>query len=270
MDKSKVVSKGQRISANTKAEEHKVSEKIKHYLKRIRLRHIAFGLVALAGIALTTATIVILWRLTSVRIVDNEVSDTDYIGAIGVLVAFVAAFLGLLVTIMFGNYIYNNIDVKRKLQEINKQSKHISDLYVVALRAEANNAKIEKNYLRAVERWLGVIFYFLKTPYNFNTDTFNLFFQSVRECIKKLDYNGIMEYYKTEEYSEAGKIDSEIDNSHVRKEINDKIEKGLLDISNKFELILKQSKALRFSYQIENIKSQFLDKKTIIENEMKL
>lgn len=129
--------------------------------KKLRLRHVAFLLVALAGIALTTFTIIILWRITSPGRFNEGYSGENFIGIIGVLVAFVAAFIGIMVTIMFADVLYNHIETNRRFKEIDRSKKQISDLYILTLNTEGNEVEKEGHLLKAIERYIGVIHHFL-------------------------------------------------------------------------------------------------------------
>lgn len=163
--------------------------------KKLRLRHVAFLLVALAGIALTTFTIIILWRITSPGRFNEGYSGENFIGIIGVLVAFVAAFIGIMVTIMFADVLYNHIETSKKLNEINRFKDSISDLYILALRIEAKENEKEGHFLRAIERRLGELYNAIKMPH---IDAIYLFelLEKINKNIELLNTNKVIEYYE--------------------------------------------------------------------------
>lgn len=155
--------------------------KIPFFPNKLRLRHVAFLLVALAGIALTTFTIIILWRISAPGIINDRYSGKDFIGIIGVLVAFVAAFIGIMVTIMFADVLYNHIETAKKLKEINNLKNSISDLYVLTLRTEAIEKEKDRLYMNALERRLGVLYKALGMP--------NVSDRYILHCIEEIKNN---------------------------------------------------------------------------------
>lgn len=225
-----------------------VLKRIASPLKRISLRHLYFLLIAIIGLALTTAVIVILWRITTpVETTYIEHRENQFIGAIGVLVAFIGAFMGMITTILFANNIYNNIKTDRRLKELDRHDRKISDLYVLALRTEADIYENDKHFLRAIERRIGVIANVLKSSYYMNQNLLDRHLDKVEEILGILKYNNVNEYYDSHK-------------ELIQQSKSKTVRNAKTDILNRIEHILKGNNAEFVEGRLKTIKAELTKK----------
>lgn len=222
--------------------------------KKLRLRHIAFLLVALAGIALTTFSIIILWRITSPGGIDHHYTENQFIGIIGVLVAFVAAFMGVTATIMFANVVYNNIETNRRFKEIDRSKKQISDLYILALNIEAKEFEKEGHLLQAIERYIGVVHHFLTRDNTLSPDAIR-YLNKIKNNIASLNASNIIGYYVRTRNSSMSEI------LQFAKDAS-------CDIDYRISNILKMELAILAENELYKIKQDFDSKMEMIITEI--
>lgn len=209
-----------------------------YLLKKIKMRHLAFLLVSVIGLALTTSVIIILFRISSPMM--TESTPSEYIGIIGVLVAFVAAFIGLLVTIMFGNVVYTTYISKRAIDKLEKHDKTIPDLYVLILRAEAKEYENNHDLLNAITRRVGVIYFVLKARYSSSSGSIKYYMDELKSTVNKIDSTKISEFYYNSTKS-------------ITKAIED-FEYDSYELQIRIESLLQLEKAFLVKDEIEKIK----------------
>lgn len=236
-------------------EKQTIPKKINFLLKKLRLRHMAFILMALAGISLTIFIMIILWRITSFGENNNNYFENQFIGIIGVLVAFVAAFMGVTATIMFANVVYNNIETNRRFKEIDRYKNQISDLYILTLNTEANEVEKEGHLLKAIERHIGVVHHFLKRDKTLNPNAVR-YLNKIENNIDSLNANIIIEYYKRTRNSSM-------------LQISEFVTQAKQDIDSRIINTLRSENAIFVETDLTKIKTAFDNKMDSIISEIK-
>lgn len=235
---------------NEKGDEKRESL-LRIFLRKLKLRHLVFLIAAVICLAITATVIVVLLRISTLRITDMSsdtlISGNDYLGIIGVLVALAAAFIGALATIMFGNSVYSTYISKRAEEKVRRHEKYIPDLYVLALRIEANECERDGNILRAIERRIGVIYFALKSSYSLSTSTINYFLDDLKDTVDKLTIQNLKNYYSKPAFEKNKKKIKE-DIEDYQSEIDRRI-KGVTVLDKAFLADTKLAKMKKYIVQ---------------------